>query len=1209
MKSVRRKIKWRYLRKGLIYFLTWCLLLNTSLPAALADIVPGMIEGENVVHGSMSYGTVDNITTITTGGASTIIEYSRFNIDSLKTVDFAQPDAASAVLNRIVEANPSLINGALTSNGRVFLVNPAGIIFGEGSTVNVAQLVASSLGISNDNFIAGNYEFIAGEGIGEVVNNGTITAAEGAALIGRKVLNAGTITAGPGGFVVMAAGDRVLLGEPGSNIIVEMDSVTPSDPENPDGLGEVVNYSTGAENGKITAPGGTIVLAAGDMFSTALRVESGIGRVVQSGNINANGVGTDGGNISLTAADEVRLTSGSMTTANAATGKDAGLVVVHSKDRTVVEASAQIQAIGGHVPHDLSGDFDDVVETTVEISGDYVNFAGTVNASATGGKRGKVVLDALDMTVAKGSKPASPPDNTVYETWIEAQSNVSTDVELVAHSKTAGNITVARTTDGEITGGSGDIVLRTKYDTGAITFLTEGYPKPTTIHTTKGGNVYMLAGEGGITAGDIVTDVPSSDKVNEPGKIRLLTTNNGNISTGRLSVTGGSYDEISVIASGDLTINGAIQTITNQVPSDTTEVGQARTCLVSEHGNVVVNGAVTVDAHGKNTTTADIHIDAGQNITIDLAGGQIRATAKTSSTGPANASVLLHAGKDTDPEDPLDIGEISITGASGNPIYLEAKAGGGVGTAQVSYTDDPSQWDEEVNAVYDEDGNLIEGAHAKLEIDKKRTATCEECPAPPGLVPPLDPWGFKMHMGNTWSDDILSDSSLEVFAHTEPMHGTLIIDYETGEYQYTPDPGYVGQDSFTYQAIHKVSGTKTDWATVTITVTNELPVANFGSAGAHMSNSITNQPLDYSDVADELGITDENLTITIITEPLHGTVTVQWDETSGTWTYTYVPDKDESGYFVGTDSFEYTVTDAQGVVGPSGTAQVLVTISNTPPVGVSDTVTATQGQPTVIDVLVNDFDLDNPDNQDVLTVVQDSITVQHGTLVLNEDGTFTYTPDPTYTGQDVFTYAVTDGESGAELTWVTVTIWVTGQPGQYSAPIYTPAAPGLEPVTIEVSGCPALVKWAAAELGTDERMIQVWMASALASARDIQPCNTCADLKAAATTLQDAGGTRLAALAQVINEFASSDAPPTEEQMASIADAIANDIEGNVQYAAAREYLDALAAYIGILNTEMGFSTVDSMQLATDNYVAPLAEGDNVGVAAYVAARLTALGG
>jgi len=79
--------------------------------------------------------------------------------------------------------------------------------------------------------------------------------------------------------------------------------------------------------------------------------------------------------------------------------------------------------------------------------------------------------------------------------------------------------------------------------------------------------------------------------------------------------------------------------------------------------------------------------------------------------------------------------------------------------------------------------------------------------------------------------------------------------------------------------------------------------------------------------------------------------------------------------------------------------------------------------------------------------------------------------------------------------------------------------------------------------------------------------------------------------------------------MASIAGTITNNIEGNTQYAAAGEYLDALAKYVGILNSEMGFSADESIQFATDNYVQKLVDGENVGVAAYVAARLAAMGG
>ena len=1158
----------------------------------------------------MGTGTIlqdGTATNVVVDQVQSVIKWNSLDTDAGESLNFSQGTLTnSAVLNRVISGYGTQFFGDLSAaeGMRIFIVNPAGVIFGEGSTVNVTQLIASNLDISNSQFLAGDYEFVGDiEGVEVherlgVINSGTIGAegiTESVALIGQKILNTGTITTKPGGFVVMAAGDRVLLGEPGSHILVEMNSVAL--PE--EGDGDVINA------GQISAPAGTVVLAAGDVFASALelpKVSGGAGRIEQNGHIHADGTSGDGGNVSLTAADEVVLALGSQTTANAATGGNAGLVVVHSNGRTAIEAGAQIQAKGGHVPHDLLDDFDDVVETTVEVSGDYVNLAGSIDASATGGKRGKIVIDALDMTVAKGSKPAAPLDNTVYETWIENQSKASTDVELVAHSRDAGNITVARMDDGEITGGSGDIVLRTKYDTGAITFLTQSGLKPTAIHTTNGGNIYMLAGEGGITTGDIITDVPSSDKVTEPGKIRLLTTNNGDISTGQLSVNGGSYDEISVIASGDLTIKGNVQTITNQVPSETQLVGQARTCLVSEHGNVNIAGQVAVEAHGKYKTTADIHIDAGQDIKINLGGGQIRATAKTSSTGPANASVLIHAGKDI--EGP---GNILITDDGVNPttranaIYLEAKPGGGLTTAQVSYGDDPSLWDEEVGAVYDVDGNLTQGAHAKLEIDNNRAFECPECPTPPGLVPPLDPWAFTTHMGFAIEGNVLEGKTgLTVIPdswNSKTSHGTLTIT-EDGVYVYTPDEGFVGQDRFTYRAITD-KDVETDIVEVTIEVINELPVANPGSASKHMGVTIGNVPLDTYDVSDGLGI--DGITVNIVEQPSYGTVTVQ--KIGDTWTYTYTPTKDEKGeYHVGSDSFTYSVTDPQGVVGASGTSTVTITVTNTPPIQTDDTVTVDQGTSVIIDVLANDYDPDIPEYTDVLTVIQDSITTKHGKLILNDDNTFTYIPDPSYIGQDSFTYGVKDGQSGQELVWTTVVIMV-------NAAIFIPSAPIPEPISIEVSGCPALIKWVAAELGTDERNVQIWMSNALASTREIQPCSACGNLKTAATILQDIGGTRVAALTQVISQFASSTAPPTEEQMASIAYAIANDIEGNSQYAAAGEYLDALAKYVGILTGEMGFSTDESVQFATDNYVQKLAEGENLGVAVYVAARLAALGG
>ena len=139
----------------------------------------------------------------------------------------------------------TLFNGDLTGAGmRIFIVNSSGIVFGSTATVNVAQLVASGLTMANQDFL----DFTDGTitkmkfqgGLGTVTNEGTINATDGVALFGQKVLNTGTIVA-ENGFVVMATGDRVLLGEPGSKIIVEMSSATGGEP----GAGDLVGFDPG----------------------------------------------------------------------------------------------------------------------------------------------------------------------------------------------------------------------------------------------------------------------------------------------------------------------------------------------------------------------------------------------------------------------------------------------------------------------------------------------------------------------------------------------------------------------------------------------------------------------------------------------------------------------------------------------------------------------------------------------------------------------------------------------------------------------------------------------------------------------------------------------------------------------------------------------------------------------------------------------------
>ena len=305
---------------------------------------------------------------------------------------------------------------------------------------------------------------------------------------------------------------------------------------------------------------------------------------------------------------------------------------------------------------------------------------------------------------------------------------------------------------------------------------------------------------------------------------------------------------------------------------------------------------------------------------------------------------------------------------------------------------------------------------------------------------------------------------------------------------------------------------------------------------------------------------------------------------------------DENGEAVVTFTYYVDGKDAPGDV----------TLINGLPVAVDDIAVTLPGKSVNIDVLVNDTD---PDLDDILTVIEGAITTKNGTLVMNEDGTFTYTPNEGFLGDDSFTYAVTDSFNTTSEVEVKITVTKKIIP---SLPLGMPPAPGLDSIgKIEIyfSGSTALAKWVANELGIDEEVVDIWVTNSLASPTDIQPYESYLNLIKAAKILEDADGTHIAALAQVVNEFASSTAPPTEEQMIAIAQAIARNTDEDSYYAVADEYLEALATYVGILSDEMGFSTVDAVQLVTNKYIGRLAQGQNVGVAAFIAASLAALGG
>ena len=111
-----------------------------------------------VVHGQATFQQAGKALTVTNSPGA-IINWQQFNIDRGELTRFVQQNAASQVLNRVVGVDPSRILGTLQSNGRVFLVNPNGIVFGPGSQVDVAGLVASTLRLSNADFLNNRLRF------------------------------------------------------------------------------------------------------------------------------------------------------------------------------------------------------------------------------------------------------------------------------------------------------------------------------------------------------------------------------------------------------------------------------------------------------------------------------------------------------------------------------------------------------------------------------------------------------------------------------------------------------------------------------------------------------------------------------------------------------------------------------------------------------------------------------------------------------------------------------------------------------------------------------------------------------------------------------------------------------------------------------------------------------------------------------------------
>lgn len=331
------------------------------------------------------------------------IDWQSFDIGSGNKVTFNQPGTDSIALNRVLGADGSKIMGQLDANGRVFIINPNGVLFGAGAQVNVGGLVASTLDLSVSDFEAGNYAFKGNGSNASVINNGRISAADGGsvALLGGTVSNNGVIVANQG-TVALAAGNAVTLDFAGDGLLnVQID--------------QAVKDALVENRQLIQADGGHVILtasAADALLQTVVNNEGVIqartlgereGRIVLLGDLDGGTVqvaGTldasapDGGNGGFidTSGAHVQIAEGTTVTTKAAAGQT-GTWLIDPTDFTVSAGNAS-QNTSGIGATTLSANLQNTSVTLQTVAGGSENGDINVNAAVSWSANTTLTLDA-----------------------------------------------------------------------------------------------------------------------------------------------------------------------------------------------------------------------------------------------------------------------------------------------------------------------------------------------------------------------------------------------------------------------------------------------------------------------------------------------------------------------------------------------------------------------------------------------------------------------------------------------------------------------------------------------------------------------------------------------------------------------------------------------------------------------------------------------
>lgn len=400
-----------------------CLALSTPLYATIAWAGP---TGGNVVAGSAEIRTNGRQTDVIQSTNRAVIDWRGFSVDAGESVYFRQPSAQAATLNRVTGDQASRIFGTIGANGQVILLNPNGVLFGQGSRVDVGSLIVSTANLSTENFMAGRLQFTAPDKPGgSIVNRGTISAAQGGliALVAPHVRNDGLLYARLG---------RIALGS-GSSFTIDLNgdglvnlAIRESDLQ---ALKDVEGNPVAARiehAGSSAADGGKVVILAAHDAANLVNDVINLGGVVRADSVGVNArgsivLGASNGRVDITGelltlgteagqaggtinvlGNDIRIASAARLNASGHSGggaitiqgdpalTGAGAIVEQGAQ---LNASAQTQGDGGVIA--LSGN-------AVELSGDLIARGG-----GSAGNGGRISASAQSVRLTGGAADAS----------------------------------------------------------------------------------------------------------------------------------------------------------------------------------------------------------------------------------------------------------------------------------------------------------------------------------------------------------------------------------------------------------------------------------------------------------------------------------------------------------------------------------------------------------------------------------------------------------------------------------------------------------------------------------------------------------------------------------------------------------------------------------------------------------------------------------